>query len=102
MGSAGLPQLQYLIHVAGGVDRYLLRDAALVINTLAKGRFRGFGLLIIRDVFGVSCFIDTLTKYLLENLKELSLTPGVSYKEKIELFTKSVDSKSGNPFNLIN
>lgn len=75
---------------------------ALLIDTMAKGRFRGFGLMLIRDVFGVSCYVDTLARYILENIKEFTSTSNICYKDKLELFAKTIDPKNGNPFNLIN
>ena len=70
-GSNSGLQLQYLYSVAGAVDKYLLRDVAQVLNSVSRGRFTGYALMTNKDVINVSGFVDTIARYLLENLKTL-------------------------------
>jgi len=70
--SSGIQQLQYLYIVAGSVDAFLLRDMALLCNTiLAKNRLMRYGQMTLKDISNVSVLVDTIARYLLENSKNL-------------------------------
>jgi len=80
-------QLQYLYHVAGCVDRHLLRDVAQVLNTLARRRYTSYAQLSIKDVVNAAAFVDTVAKYLLETVR----------CQALEAFKTAIDPRKGNP-----
>ena len=50
---------------------YLLRDMALICNVIRQGRYSGFGLLDIKDIISVATLVDTLVRFLTDNMRAL-------------------------------